>query len=155
MANKEKRKDFSFDTVAGLCSALIEKNGSITTAQYELMSALDGSRTACAFQHQFRHVLRRAKELHAQTQAGETAEPVKSKPKGGSKKTTPTKKRGKALPMTYIQTSLTGIARNAKVEDYDDEVEAGDDGMPGEKKAKLEDDGQDMLLTPPEFGDAD
>jgi len=55
-------KSFSFETVAVLC-CIILKNGTIGGAQYDVMSALDGKRTASAFQHEFRAVLKRAREL--------------------------------------------------------------------------------------------
>ena len=41
------------------------------------MSALDGNRTADAFQHQFRAVMARAKVLHEQREKGVAFEPVK------------------------------------------------------------------------------
>lgn len=90
---KEKQTEFSFETVAVLCCALLGSSGSISTSNYELMSALDGNRTACAFQHQFRAVLKRAKELKAMNETGVKVTPVKGKPKGTN---TPTpKKRSK------------------------------------------------------------
>lgn len=65
---------------------LLAANGvsSIAMTQYEAMSALDGTRTASSFQHQFRAILRRAKELKARLDAGEKFVPV-----------TPSKKRCK------------------------------------------------------------
>jgi hypothetical protein len=62
---------------------------SITKAQYDMMSALDGTRTARAFQHQFRSVTARAKELKARIDAGETFSPVQP----ATAKATSTKKR--------------------------------------------------------------
>ncbi|GAM90937.1 hypothetical protein ANO11243_089840 [Dothideomycetidae sp. 11243] len=82
MTDKGKQPDFSFETVAVLCSALLSSNMTISSKQYELMSALDGTRTACAYQHQFRSVLKRAKELKAETEGGKKITPVEGKPKG-------------------------------------------------------------------------
>ena len=44
-----------------------------------MMSALDGARSANAFQHQFRAVLSRAKELKAHAEKGEKIEPAAPK----------------------------------------------------------------------------
>ncbi|KAF2636389.1 hypothetical protein P280DRAFT_409842 [Massarina eburnea CBS 473.64] len=61
---------FTENTVAVLLMAL--GNTSISTAQYGMMSALDGEKTASSFQHQFRSVLKKAKELKARADDGET-----------------------------------------------------------------------------------
>lgn len=45
---------------------------------YELMSALDGNKTASAFQHDFRSVLQKAKDLRARIDGGEEFVPVKA-----------------------------------------------------------------------------
>ena len=94
-------KAFSFETVAVLC-CIILKNGTIGGAQYDMMSALDGKRTASAFQHEFRAVLKRAKELKDSMDKEGLPAPVAPLPKvksagaGGAKKTSKTsgKKRG-------------------------------------------------------------
>lgn len=57
---------FSFETVAALVAAVIEAEGNIGTKHYEMMAAVDNSRTASAYEHQFRKVKARAKELLAQ-----------------------------------------------------------------------------------------
>lgn len=54
---------FSFETVAALVAALNSKGGTLGMKDYELMASLDGSRTASSFDHQFRKVKTRAKEL--------------------------------------------------------------------------------------------
>jgi hypothetical protein len=56
---------------------------SISKAQYEMMSALDGTRTASSFEHQFRTITARAKELKARADQGEKFEPVAPAPKRG------------------------------------------------------------------------
>jgi hypothetical protein len=68
-------KMFSGDVVA----AILMANGcsSLSMRQYEMMSALDGKKTAFAFQHDFRCVNAKAKELKARVDAGEEFEPVK------------------------------------------------------------------------------
>jgi hypothetical protein len=67
-------KMYSEDTIAVLLAA----NGvsSISMKQYDMMSALDGSKTAASFQHQFRPILRKAKELKAKMDSGESFVPV-------------------------------------------------------------------------------
>ncbi|KAF2151394.1 hypothetical protein K461DRAFT_269631 [Myriangium duriaei CBS 260.36] len=91
MTGKEKQADFSFETVAVLCSALLTSNMTVSTKQYELMSALDGTRTANSFQHQFRAVLKRAKELKALNESGEKTTPVKGIPRPPKNGATPKK----------------------------------------------------------------
>jgi len=58
-------------------------NTSITKAQYEMMSALDGTRTASSYQHQFRTILAFAKELKKRVDDGEVFEPVEPAVKRG------------------------------------------------------------------------
>ena len=58
-------------------------NTTITKAQYEMMSALDGTRTASSFEHQFRTITARAKELKRRADDGEVFEPVAPGPKRG------------------------------------------------------------------------
>lgn len=62
-------KMFSEETVAILLMSF--GSTSISTAQYEIMSAFDGKKTASSFQHQFRSVLKLAKELKARVDNGE------------------------------------------------------------------------------------
>lgn len=96
MSGKETKSqaDFTFETVAILCSCL--NNCTVTKAQYEMMSALDGTRTANAFQHQFRAVLKRARELKAKTDSGDTTmKPVEAEHKKGKAKKDGTVTSGK------------------------------------------------------------
>jgi hypothetical protein len=72
-------KTFSEDTVAVLLMAL--GSVSISSAQYAMMSSLDGTKTASSFQHGFRSVLKKAKELKARVDDGETFAPVAPTPK--------------------------------------------------------------------------
>lgn len=62
------------DCVAVLLMAL--GNTSISRTQLEMMSALDGTRTADSFQHQFRSIIAKAKELKKRVDDGEHFEPV-------------------------------------------------------------------------------
>tara|TARA_R110002003_G_scaffold59_17_gene5367 strand:+ start:41468 stop:41734 length:267 start_codon:yes stop_codon:yes gene_type:complete len=55
----------------------------VTKAQYDMMSALDGSRTASSFEHQFRAITAKAKELKARVNAGEKFKPVQPTMKRG------------------------------------------------------------------------
>ncbi|KAI4957396.1 hypothetical protein J4E86_004534 [Alternaria arbusti] len=74
---------------ADCVSVLLMAIGSttISKAQYEMMSALDGARTASSFEHQFRTITAKAKELKARAEQGETFQPVTPAKKGGQ--TTP------------------------------------------------------------------
>ncbi|CAG5172075.1 uncharacterized protein ALTATR162_LOCUS7419 [Alternaria atra] len=76
---------------ADCVSVLLMALGSttITRAQYDIMSALDGTRTASSFEHQFRTITAKAKELKARAENGETFQPV-----------APGNKRGQTTPAT-------------------------------------------------------
>ena len=82
-------KTFSEDTVAIILMAL--GTTSISTTQYNMMSAMDGQKTAAAFQHHFRSVLQKAKELKQRVDNGESFTAVQ-----------PPKKRGTSSLMTCL-----------------------------------------------------
>ena len=81
IADSGLAKMFSEDTIAVLLAA----NGltSVSNKAYEMMSSLDGTRTASGFQHQFRSILKKARELKARMDDGASFAPV-----------TPAKKKG-------------------------------------------------------------
>ncbi|PWO20286.1 Fungal-trans domain containing protein, partial [Pyrenophora tritici-repentis] len=84
------QKMYSADVVAAvLCST---GTTSLSNKNYEMMSALDGKKTASAFQHDFRAVIAKAKELKARVEEGEAFEPVApaSQRKGKKLASTPT-----------------------------------------------------------------
>ncbi|KAF2831672.1 hypothetical protein CC86DRAFT_402182 [Ophiobolus disseminans] len=89
---------------------------SITKAQYEMMSALDGSRTASSFEHQFRSITARAKELKARIDDGETFQPV-----------APAIKRGGGTSPLAKAASTPKKRKNATDDD--------EEGTPSKKKA--------------------
>ncbi|KAH4018230.1 hypothetical protein HBH70_175650 [Parastagonospora nodorum] len=68
------QKTIPADCVSVLLMALDKTT--ITKAQYELMSALDGSRTASSFEHQSRSITAKAKELKSRVDNGEKFEAV-------------------------------------------------------------------------------
>jgi len=74
-------KTFSEDTVAIILMAL--GTTSISMMQYDMMSALDGQRTASSFQHQFRSVLKKARELKQRVDDGERFVAIQSTNKRG------------------------------------------------------------------------
>lgn len=74
-------KVFSADVVAALLMSF--NVTSIGMKQYELMSALDGTKTASAFQHDFRSVLAKARDLKARTDKGEAFTAVQPGKKRG------------------------------------------------------------------------
>jgi hypothetical protein len=73
-ADASAGKMFSENTVAVLLMSM--GSTSITVSQYEMMSALDGEKTASSFQHQFRSVVKKAKELKSQLDDGGNLKPV-------------------------------------------------------------------------------
>jgi hypothetical protein len=72
--SNDPSKMFSADVVAAVLTA--SGTTSLSMKQYEMMSALDGTRTASSFQHAFRAVLAKSKELKGRVENGEVFEPV-------------------------------------------------------------------------------
>lgn len=77
----KSRKMYSSDVVAAVL--LATGTTSLTMKNYDIMSALDGVKTASAFQHDFRSVLAKAKELKARVDDGEVFTPVPPSTKRG------------------------------------------------------------------------
>lgn len=77
-------KMFSADVVA----AILYSTGktSLSMENYKMMSALDGTKTANAFQHDLRSVLATAKKLKERVDNGEKFEPVQPGAKRGPSK---------------------------------------------------------------------
>lgn len=74
-------KTYSADVVAAVLMAT--GTTSLSMKHYELMSSLDGVKTASAFQHDFRTVLAKSKELKARVDSGEVFQPVAPTTKRG------------------------------------------------------------------------
>ncbi|CAN9338632.1 unnamed protein product [Alternaria alternata] len=86
-ATLDGQKVVPADCVSVLLMAL--GSTTITKAQYDMMSALDGTRTASSFEHQFRTITAKAKELKARAEKGETFQAV-----------APVDQRGQTSPAT-------------------------------------------------------
>lgn len=76
MADKKPEQTFTFETMAVVLYAMLESGITLGGDHYKLMSAVDGKRTTDSFQHQFRKVKARAKELQTKAKAGDIAAPV-------------------------------------------------------------------------------
>lgn len=68
------------DVVSVLLMAL--GNTTITREQLNIMSSIDGTRTASSFEHQFRSITAKAKELKKRVQDGETLTAVPAQKRG-------------------------------------------------------------------------
>ncbi|KAJ4992085.1 hypothetical protein SVAN01_02406 [Stagonosporopsis vannaccii] len=77
-------KTYSTDVMAAVL--YVTGTTSLSMKHYEMMSSLDGTKTASAFQHDFRSVLAKAKELQARAKRGEKFEPVQPSTKRGNNK---------------------------------------------------------------------
>ena len=75
-------KMYSADFVAAVSAATSAT--SLSMKHYELMSSMDGVKTASAFQHDFRAILAELKELKALVDSGETFKPVAPSTKRGT-----------------------------------------------------------------------
>jgi hypothetical protein len=65
MAEKRIKSEqtFDYDTVTAIIYCMLKDGVVLGARHYETMSALSGTRTASAFQHDFRDAKRRAKDL--------------------------------------------------------------------------------------------
>lgn len=96
---------FSFDTVAVLLSA----SGIVVGSQhYKIMTALDNTKTASGYEHMFRKVKARAKEITEMREKGdfgvESPTPAKKgKAVDGGGKDGGSKKRGKSPSAQFTQ----------------------------------------------------
>ena len=86
---KGGQKTFTAETVAVLLLAIKGSGAtpsispSISKQQYEMMSALDGTRTADSFEHHLRAVTAKVRKLQARLDGDEKFEPVKAAKKRG------------------------------------------------------------------------
>lgn len=67
---------------ADCVAVLLMSHPSIAKDLYEMMSAVDGTRTASSFEHQFRSVIARAKELKKRVDDGETFSAITAHKRG-------------------------------------------------------------------------
>lgn len=74
------QKTISADVVSVLLMAL--GNTTITKDQLNMMSAIDGTRTASSFEHQFRSIIAKAKELKKRVEDGEVFTAVAGQKRG-------------------------------------------------------------------------
>ncbi|KAF4552321.1 Hypothetical protein D9617_10g073020 [Elsinoe fawcettii] len=125
----EKKPDFSFETVAVLCASILASGGSIGGKSYDMMSALDGKRTANSFQHQFRNVLKRARELKEQMDSEEGIKGVEAKPRATTK--APRTPKAPKTPKAKSSGGKTGRDSGKTTEDDEDAADAG-----GERDSK-------------------
>lgn len=104
---KATNQTFSFDTVVVLVATIMENGGSLGSKEFKRMSALDGTRGEHGFNHMFRDVKARAKQLTEQAkEAGELTPVNKTKGTGtaAAKKAvkTPTSGKKRGTPDTDI-----------------------------------------------------
>ncbi|QIW96923.1 hypothetical protein AMS68_002441 [Peltaster fructicola] len=99
---------FSFETVACLLAVLESNKITLGTKHYELMAKLDGKRSHHGFQHQFRKVKARAKELQKELSST-----------NGTPRPTPTKKS--------ITSAKASASKKRKNFEEDDDAEQGSD----------------------------
>lgn len=116
----DQSKAVSTETVAVLCAAIMANGGTIGGKQYEMMSACDGKRTASSFEHEFRAILKRAREIK-DTMDPTDIQPVTPKPKRSRNTTkTPTssiKKRGMLSRCSSVSISVLTCHRLRHQED--------------------------------------
>jgi hypothetical protein len=91
---------FSFEVVSCLVAALLKEGKTLGNTEFAMMEKVDKGTTNSGYQHRFRSVKARAKEINEKITTGEIdlgATPAKTTSKkaanGGGKKTTPASKR--------------------------------------------------------------
>ncbi|EME89470.1 uncharacterized protein MYCFIDRAFT_86380 [Pseudocercospora fijiensis CIRAD86] len=106
---------FTFQIVSCLLAALSESGTTLGAKHYKIMAQIDGTKTASGYEHMFRAVKARAKEINEEIGRGEKEKKVE----GGKNK------RGRKVNNTKAK---------AKEENGDDDV---DDEETPRKKAKV------------------
>lgn len=113
---KSEGQGFTFETMACVLAVMDGKGANLGNKAYDLMAKLDGKRSASSFQHQFREVKKRGKELAAEL-GDDNATPKAPK---STKKATPGtgKKRGSECCnyLSYSAISLTCLYRERRRE---------------------------------------
>jgi hypothetical protein len=101
MADKASKTEptFDFNTVTAIVYCMLQSGIVLGEKHYQVMAKLDGQRTAFAYQHEFRTVKRRAKELLDKGDildyTGQGESPTKKRAKGSASIAKPNTKRGK------------------------------------------------------------
>jgi hypothetical protein len=94
--DKVEAQSFSFETMACVLAVMDAKGATLGTKAYELMATLESNRSSSAFQHQFRAVKHRGKELASQL-GGDTATPTPKTPKTAKKPATASGKKRNSM----------------------------------------------------------
>ncbi|CZT17302.1 uncharacterized protein RCC_03136 [Ramularia collo-cygni] len=101
---------FSFEIVSCLLASLLSSGVTVGAQHFALMAKMDGSTTKSGYEHRFRAVKARAKEINEQIAKGEInvdVTPVKSKPKnGGGKSATPASSKRSEISFS-VEINLT------------------------------------------------
>lgn len=152
--SKGGQKAFTTETVAVLLLAVKGGNGtpSISKQQYEMMSALDGTRTADSFQHQLRAVTAKARELQARLDDGEKFEAVKATKKRGASTLDGSSPNGDASSATLTpakkqRTLAKPRAKKAKTEIIEPSALAASSGYEGYVPADASPHGQYSMAS--------
>ncbi|KAI6903560.1 hypothetical protein D0869_12527 [Hortaea werneckii] len=131
MANDKDNKTFTFETVATVVAALQSQGKTLGNREYELMAALDGTRSASSFEHSFRAVKKRAQEI---SQKGGS----KNGGKASTEKPTP-RKRAKAGSTCGVLHASKGSANGCGKSKGDSEGSNEESDESPAKKVKQED----------------
>lgn len=91
MVGKNSEQTFSFEIISCLLAALSESGAVVGSKHYSLMAQIDGTRTQSGYEHMFRAVKARAREIKEQIDKGELGtQKDASTPKGPKTKTSKT-----------------------------------------------------------------
>ncbi|KAK5174087.1 uncharacterized protein LTR77_001167 [Saxophila tyrrhenica] len=129
---KGENKSFSTEDMAALLAAMASDGSSAPGAKhYQIMNKIKNSKSASAWEHTFRPIKKRAKELGDQIKAGDfgdfaTATPSKDSAAGGEKKKTPAKRGRKAKAEADDEESPT---KKVKKEDSEADAEGEEDSV--------------------------
>ncbi|KAF2850644.1 hypothetical protein T440DRAFT_507742 [Plenodomus tracheiphilus IPT5] len=118
------------------CIAVLMATGGTTTitrAQYDMMSSVNGERTASSFEHQFRHIIAKSKELKQRLDNGENFTPVPPAKKGygNSAPVTPGKRKSADQKETPNKKATPKSSRAKQAAQADEERFAGE-GLPAD-----------------------
>ena len=99
MADKHANQTFSFEIVSCLLAAFSENGATVGAKHYAMMAKIDGTKSQSGYEHMFRAVKARAKEINQQISSDglDAGTPVKKTMSTASTPASKGRKRGRPL----------------------------------------------------------
>lgn len=97
-------KEFDFETVAVIIFSLLEVGHTLGPKHFQMMADVHGTRTQYSFEHQFRKVKARAKEMQEDIKNGTFKTKLSGAPRAEATKKCGVKRGRKTVPKTGTST---------------------------------------------------